>query len=751
MTETVHIARPHVVVAAIGYEQGSSICAATGEALRALIADIDPVLTGSIGPEAFSSTGGVLAAWLSARSDHKARQDRWNAVRDRFTPFLLRRADDIRLPQCVLILPAQRLIDEPARRALATDLTCARELFACFLLVFLDENGSLAPLQDVEVASAWLTAFAPMSPARIALYVLSTTAPSGEPISAADMVRLCGVALAADLVLPHDKAERVLSYRSGAPVITLGTFGGRSLEFDHAALANRLQARLVKDLLSQTVFHEVPSPPSTPTVPATASELLLNATPTQGPHGVKLHIAGRASTGLVGQPAVVGANFQATPSFGGLARQLHLDGVPRREWVEQLHEWDVLLRNGILPPLLEHVSRSLIVAQREQLVRIREFLASTLASTGGAALAQPACDAVVQRTTEQYDVRVARENAPSLGETLERVRGELARIPHLPSLVLRTAMLAAVPGFVLLLAIISGSDSPWRGPLQWTLLLLVLAAPILATIARLRGLAATATARDRAIEEAERRCQLRYAQVAATGLTTLRTSLLQQVADDSKRMAAMVDALRLACEPAAQAGSHAVGRLVRLLPEARDDDRFYEMLFGKDSARGNMDLLSPQFMDRIQREATRVLDGAGPPPSVVEALHTFARNELSRDLRARFRLWHLLRPDAEAEVAVRDPDVARELLSGLIRGEAVACWHGRAVEHALLDPHASMRAYIAPRVLLPMTPDESLVRIDSEMLDVVAVFCRVELATREHDIVPTSLNAAPVDAKDGPE
>lgn len=720
---------PRRVAAAVGYELSCRLCAAAIESLRARLANVDIQLPESLGLtpiEAAADGALALDRWLESQTTPGERMRRWNAPPKQIQPFLPSRADGLHAADCVLLLSARHLTGASERAALIASLAAKRDAFCGFLLVFLDATGSeIPPLPDADAPSAWARAFTALSPGHVCVYLLSTTTQNGLIVPEDELTKLVAFALTADLIVPDPRAPRFLSHRSRDAIATVRTIGGRAIDVDHVWLADRFAPRLAADLLRETVFSDEPAEPAEPPLTG-AVEVLRAAVGQELKQRMSLRIADEsAGEKLRGQPSLVGGGMQATVDCGSLGMQLHLEGVPRRDWLQRLHEWDLLLREGVAPRLVRRTLASISEVETREAEQLRQHLAGALAREGGDAAIQQVGEVAADRISRAYAMHARSEGVPTLGEGLDVLRTALGIIPHGPSLLLRTTMLVVVP-LLLLVHAWGLPASSIRSALLVVLPALTLIAVGAAIAVRMSRMAAAQKARDRAVEEAERRCQLKCVQEIASRFMVLHAALSERLERWLKQLSDVRDALReraKACLPEQQ--EEPCASLIRLLPERSDHPALYAWLFGEESAAGDRNL---RFLKDLKHALLSLLAGAKPTASVGDAVTAFARSELLRLMRSRLRLWQLLRKDVAGPFFRLDPDTIERHLSHVSRGEPFACLPGKAVTHALLDPNATEAVCITPRVLDSVCTELGFDSIESSLSDSIVVAWRVELA-----------------------
>ncbi len=245
---------PAVIIAVVGFESESKICSQAAAAYQRLLGELNQSVAAVLDAQPVQFP--CLAGWISEVTTAEKTRDVWKMLGDDCLPVANRRADGVTGPQCVLLLPASRLVENEWRRSLATALASARDQFGCFLLIFLDETGTLLqPNCQEDTLGGWVRDFEVLAPARVCIYLASSTFDSGQPIEPNDLAEAVVVPLCADLIIPRPDSPRVLTNRASEALGTLSTFGVRGLQFDPASVADRLVGRFTGDLLQCTLFN----------------------------------------------------------------------------------------------------------------------------------------------------------------------------------------------------------------------------------------------------------------------------------------------------------------------------------------------------------------------------------------------------------------------------------------------------------------------------------------------------------------
>lgn len=723
-----------VVMATVGFDAGSKICAQTAAAFERQLREIDPGLIEAIGPRPLE--GDPLALGRLLERDETLDQDRLrrDALGERWQCFQQLRFDGERAPQGVLILPAARLMDEEARADLVRSLSEVARRLACLTILFLDDQRRLLePGTSPQDLRAWIEPLRVLArPAWLSVHLVSLSLESGDLLRLEELSETVATALCADLVLVSPEAQRVLTSRPSKPGVSLSTFGLRALRFDCQPVADRFAPRLTRELLARTVLSDPTGAlPRADELLESASDVVVEAFPEHPEFDAKpLVESGRHGRAFSAEcPALAGPDFNLTVDLGAMAKGARMGRLPRSGWTEYLHQWDFFVRQSRLPRLLKRVGEGVRSIAKRQAARIPEALSREFAGPDGARAAIRLCDAAADRAHYRYTLNVRRGGSRPLRDSLGELNRALARIPHLLSLVARAGVLLAVQ--VLLLLAVAGMDaSVLRTGLLAGLAGVVLLTAMVSLAPRWRAASHVQSVRDRALNDTETRAQLAFCVEMQAELESVRTDRMAALDRYRKVLVAVADAVRNLAGQKEDAPPPAESRFVFPLPERWREEEFYECLVGRELA-GHLgvDLVS-RFSAHVEEAVRQALEGKIAAAVVADRLVQFARRELLHRLRTRHQLWMLLRRDMSQ--GQPDTEIVQRAVEPL--GESLPCvfLQGTVVREALLDGGSLRKYFVAPPVLCQFEPLVFRAEpVRSALCNAVLVVSRVDLLSVE--------------------
>ena len=723
-----------VVMATVGFDAGSKICAQTAAAFERLLREIDPGLLEAIGPRPLD--GDPLALGRLVESDQTLEGDRRrvDALGERWQCFQQLRFDGERAPQGVLILPAARLMDERGRADLVRSLSEVSRRLACLTILFLDDQRRLLePGTSTHDLRGWIEPLRVLArPAWVCVHLVSLSLESGDLLRLEELSETVAAALCADLVLVSSEAQRVLTSRPSKPGVSLSTFGLRTLRFDCQRVADRFAPRLTRELLERTVLSEPSSAlPQADQLLESASDIVVEAFPENPEFNAKpLVESGRRAGAFSAEcPALAGPDFNLTVDLGAMAKGGQMGRLPRSRWAEYLHQWDFFVRQSRLPRLLTRVSEAVRSTAQRQAERIPEALGREFAAPDGARAAVRLCDAVADRVHYRYTLNVRRGGSRPLRDSLAELNRALAGIPHWLSLAARAGVLLAVQ-ILLLLAVANMDASVLRTGLMAGLGGVVLLTALVSLAPRWRAASHVQSVRDRALKDTETRAQLAFCIQMQAEFENVRNARMAALDRYHQVLVAIGGAVQNLGEQTEDVPPPCESRFVYPLPEPWRQEEFYECLVGKELA-GHLgvDLVS-RFSADVQEAVCQALEGRIAAAVVADRVVQFARAELLHRLRTRHQLWMLLRRDMSE--GQPDTEIVQRAVEPLGEELPFVFLQGTVVREALLDGGCLKKYFVAPPVLCQFEPlvfrAES---VRSALDNAVVVVSRVELLAVE--------------------
>jgi hypothetical protein len=725
-----------VVLATVGFDAQSEICACCGAALERLLRDVDPALLEAVRPRPLDAGSPGVADLVAQDQSFEQDRKRVEALGGQWRCVQQLRFDGENAPQAVLILPAARLLDDGDRAQLVESLAEAAPRVACLSLVFIeDRQRLLRPGTTAADLRRWIEPFGKLAdPAWVSIHLVCLGLESGDLLHPEELSETVAGALCADLVLGSPQTERVLTSRPPRPGVSLSTFGLRTMRFDRQRVAERFAPRLVSELLGRVVLGE----PSGSLVEAaslvpSATDVLVEAFPSNAEFNARLLVeSSRPGGGFPADcPALAGPESMATLDLGAMAKGGQIGRLPLRRWAEYVHQWDFFVRQSRLPRLLTRVANSLASIADRQAHEIPDALSREFSATSdGAATAVELCDAAADRVQHQYTLDVRRGGSRALKENLRDLIRALADIPHLYSLAARAAVLSAVQ-LLLIVGVWKTDPSPLRTALLVGLGVLVLLTPLVSLSPWWRAAARARAVRDQALKDTETRAQLAFClelQGQFEGICGERMAEADRYREVLVASGKALEGLKAGAHAAAPPGEP---RFVFPMPEPWREEDLYQCVVGAELGAPNNggDLVS-RFSSAVKAAVREALDGKIPPAVVAERAGQFAVDELANRLRTRFQLWMLLRRDMSE--GPPDTEIVERAVEPLGAELPLVFLQGTLVREALFGSDRLKKHFVAPPLLCQFQPQAiNAEPVESGMDNCVVVMSRVELASVE--------------------
>lgn len=585
----IETAGPSIRLSIVGYDGHCAACARVARSVgmlldeslerppgieRERLSDILPIRP--IDPDAPSVAIGEMVA-------HAASAETWNRVEQHGPPTKTTRADGHQLLQAYLILPARYLQDDGDRSRLIKALSeCSDELAAYTILFLGDVDGMVVHDLDHDRACQWIIAFDSLSPRRVAAYYVGLRLDSGRPIPIDEVADSLAVAVVSDLLCPAHSPEQTLTFLPGDDMRTLGTLGARVIRFSPLELASSMAGYATISLMEATLLDGAQqvqdlSPESLAPAPAVLDRALVNS-PLK-------RLSLRLSDALpdknnIDRPVIIGvdhhrsATFAAGVDFKTQGFKLHLDDLPRTQWLDALYEWDFIHRREVIHDWLDGVDQAFEATAVQLGDEVDQLLLRHIREYPRLDLAAQSVRQLARIIREVYHVDVQPGKTPDLDASLTRLRGALASIPHAPTLLLRAMTVVLLQGLI--------AWTFWSRSLPYASIVTIALATLAVLTAgwaawgHLSAVRRAHVARNQAAEDIESRCGLLAVRRIASGMCKLRDLLAERL----EVVAALVDGMdgsvrRDAVTVDADSRPKSDPVVYRLLPSQRDIERLY--------------------------------------------------------------------------------------------------------------------------------------------------------------------------------
>lgn len=564
---------------------------------------------------------GVRLPELIQRADQA---ESWRLLERLGSPEKLKRLDTHQLPLVHLILDESHLLDGSKRSNLSDVLRTISKSASCLCVTFVGgaEKSVYAGVGPDEF-NRWLVDFE-FSPCRTSVWWLNQRLDSGRTLDSSEYTSALASLIAADIVHFDETNDRVLSFETSTGNSTLGTWGLRAICFSPLKITDQWNGRTTRTALDATVLKKTQADANLnvgqlPSAPAILAEVLDEA----GNPKVRLLLNTAASVGGENRqsspgshPYILGLDhredkpFQATVAVGGDQFRQKLDDTPRHLWQEAVHEWDFFHRQEAIDVWLAPLQQKFLNTAEKIEQQIKTQIHHLFRKGHRADQLAEACKTLSNELATAWQVAVQPGGARNLRQSQLALQAALAAIPHWPTLVGRVGLLVVVQ-LMILWTLLNGA-APFR---NWLVAGAVLA--VLATIGQ--GLwtwfiawKRVNDARDQAVEDIERRCELLACQRMGNGLS----SLTSQIANFVRRLGAELSEYHRGIESAfnkiqiLNQDRDVDSRMLVYLPNAQQSQQEYDRFLAESLTDGQTNVVQ-----NIRNSAAEVFFVTSEPPS----------------------------------------------------------------------------------------------------------------------------------------